>query len=50
MIASTWSALSAYFNHFETATGFISAVIGLVIGVLSLLNTWDNFKQRRKKK
>jgi hypothetical protein len=50
MIASSWSALSAYFNHFETGIGFVSAVIGLIIGVLSLLNTWDNFKQRRKNK
>ena len=48
MIASSWSALSAYFNHFETGIGFVSAVIGLIIGILSLANTWQKFKNRKK--
>lgn len=48
MIASSWSAISAYFNHFETAIGFASAFIGLIIGILSLANTWQKFKNRKK--
>jgi hypothetical protein len=48
MIASSWSAFSAYFNHFETALGFASAFIGLIIGILSLANTWQKFKNRKK--
>ena len=48
MLASSWSATSAYFNHFETAIGFASACIGLIIGILSLANTWQKFKNRKK--
>jgi hypothetical protein len=48
MIASSWSAISAYFDYFEMAIGFISAIIGLVIGILSLANTWQKFKNRKK--
>jgi len=49
ILASTYSALSAYFDYFEMAIGFISALIGLVIGILSLINTWRTFKQTNKK-
>jgi len=48
MIASSWSAISAYFDYFEMAIGFISAIIGLIIGILSLANTWQKFKNRKK--
>jgi hypothetical protein len=48
MLASSWSAISAYFNHFETAVGLMSAIIGLIIGILSLANTWQKFKNRKK--
>jgi len=48
MLASSWSAISAYFNHFETAIGLMSAIIGLIIGILSLANTWQKFKNRKK--
>ena len=45
MIASSWSAISAYFDYFEMAVGFISAVIALMIGILSLINQWRRFKK-----
>ena len=48
MIASSYSAVSAYFDYFEMAIGFLSAIIGLIIGILSLANTWRTFKNRRK--
>ena len=48
VLASSWTAISAYFNHFETAIGFASAFIGLIIGILSLANTWQKFKNRKK--
>ena len=48
MIASSYSAISAYFDYFEMAIGFISAIIGLIIGILSLANTWQKFKTRKK--
>ena len=49
ILASTYSALSDYFDYFEMAIGFISALIGLVIGILSLINTWRTFKQTNNK-
>tara|TARA_R110002167_G_C12248837_1_gene611718 strand:- start:283 stop:462 length:180 start_codon:yes stop_codon:yes gene_type:complete len=48
MIASGYSALSVYFDFFTSAIGFLSAGIGLVIGILSLANTWQKFKNRKK--
>jgi|TARA_R110000744_G_scaffold36067_2_gene83390 hypothetical protein len=48
MIASGYSALSVYFDYFELAIGLLSAITGLVIGILSLANTWQKFKNRKK--
>jgi hypothetical protein len=47
MIASGYSAVSVYFDFFASAIGFLSAGVGLVIGLLSLATTWQKFKNRK---
>jgi hypothetical protein len=48
IVASSYSAVSAYFDFFAAGLGVVSAFIGLIIGILSLANTWHNFKNRKK--
>lgn len=45
ILASLYSAVSASLEFFEATLGFISAVIALLIGILSLINQWRRFKR-----
>lgn len=45
-IAATYAAISPHIEFFQVTLSIVSGLIALMIGVLSLANTWRNFRKK----
>lgn len=46
ILAATYAALSPHIEFFQVTLSVVSGLIALMIGVLSLANTWRNFRKK----
>ena len=46
ILAATYAALSPHIEFFQVTLSIVSGLIALMIGVLSLANTWRNFRKK----
>jgi hypothetical protein len=44
--AATFAAVSPHIQFFQVTLSIVSGMIALMIGVLSLANTWRNFRKK----
>jgi len=45
-LAASYAALSPHIEFFQVTLSIVSGLIALMIGVLSLANTWRNFRKK----